>query len=71
MPSTYKTKQGDTWDLIAYQTVGSELHMIELLEANPQHKETVIFSAGVVLNIPTIRTPEPDTLPPWKRGENS
>ncbi|TEB13360.1 tail protein X [Pelotomaculum propionicicum] len=64
---TYTTIQGDTWDGIAYKTIGSEYYMTDLIEANPAHRETVIFSAGVVLTIPEITTPTTTNLPPWKR----
>lgn len=63
----YVTVQGDTWDLIAFKVYGSEKHMTKLIEANPEHRETVIFSANVKLNVPEIETPVPDELPPWKR----
>ena len=51
----YRTKQGDTWDLIAlkvYPKIGGEKLMDVLLEHNPDHIHTVIFSANVSLNIP-------------------
>ncbi|GEB35311.1 tail protein X [Brevibacillus parabrevis] len=67
----YHTIQGDIWDLIAFKALGSEEHMAALIEANPAHRETVIFSAGVQLTIPDVVTVDtPDTLPPWKRGES-
>ena len=68
MANIYTTIQGDTWDGIAYKTLGSEYHMTNLIEANPDHRETVIFPAGVVLVIPEITTPTTQNLPPWKRG---
>lgn len=68
MANTYTTKQGDMWDLIALRTLGSERYMTMLIDANPRHRETVIFPAGIVLTIPSISILEPDTLPPWKRG---
>lgn len=67
MSKTYITQQGDTWDLIAYREMGNEKYMVRLMEANPDHRETVIFSAGIKLVIPKIDTPIPSTLPPWKR----
>ncbi|MGI6436412.1 MAG: tail protein X [Syntrophomonadaceae bacterium] len=67
MANTYSTQQGDTWDLVALRTLGSEKYMTVLMEANNKHRETVIFSAGVKLVIPDIDTPIPATLPPWKR----
>lgn len=68
MSRTYTTILGDTWDYIAYKTLGNERYMNNLIEVNPNHRETVIFSAGVVLTIPEIEAEIPSPLPPWKRG---
>lgn len=65
---TYKTVQGDTWDSIAYSELGDELHMTALMQANPCLLQTVIFGAGVVLQIPEITEVESLDLPPWKRS---
>ena len=65
----YVTVQGDTWDLIAYKVYDNEAYMNKLIEANPEHRETVFFSANVRLKVPEIEMPIPTTLPPWKRGE--
>jgi phage tail protein X len=66
MPSSYTTSTGDTWDTIAHQLWGQETLMHELLTANPQHRGTVIFPAGVVLSIPDV-TPQPiEEPPPWQ-----
>ncbi len=54
--SSYKTIQGDTWDLIAYKLWGSEYLLPLLLEANPKHRHTLFFSGDVVLNVPVIDT---------------
>lgn len=65
----YTTKQGQTWDQIALATLGSELQMHRLMEANPTHRHTVFFSAGTVLTIPAQPTPSDNSefLPPWKK----
>ncbi|MDD4599618.1 MAG: tail protein X [Negativicutes bacterium] len=63
----YITTQGDTWDMISYKVYGSEMHMNTLIDANPEHRETVFFSANVRLKVPEIATPSPTKLPPWKR----
>lgn len=70
MSSTYRTIQGDTWDGIAYKVAGTETFMTSLMQANPDHVETVIFSAGVVLSIPEITIRTSDILPPWRRDED-
>jgi len=66
--ATYTTIQGDTWDGISFRTLKSEYYMSDLIEANHQHREIVIFPAGIVLIIPVIETPVSQNLPPWKRG---
>jgi len=67
--SEYKTRQGDTWDLISLRVYGSEKYMTKLIEANPEHRETAFFSANIKLKVPEIETPVPEELPPWKRGD--
>lgn len=63
---TYTTVSGDMWDQIAYDQLGDEAYRSKLMELNPEHVETYVFSAGIVLRLPE---PEPETgigLPPWK-----
>lgn len=67
---TYRTVQGDTWDIIAlrmYPKLGGEKLMDRLLEANPEHRSTVIFSADLLLQIPDVDIPVVSSLPPWKK----
>lgn len=64
----YETVSGDTWDLIAYKTMGNEKYAKEFIEANPEHIYTVVFSAGLKIKIPEIPSPTNTSLPPWKRG---
>ncbi|BAQ11442.1 hypothetical protein OXB_2972 [Bacillus sp. OxB-1] len=61
----YTTIQGDTWDLIAYRLWGSEYLLPLLLEANPEHKDIVIFSGAVILNVPDIDTSIYTDRPDW------
>lgn len=68
MPKTYTTISGDVWDLIASKTFGNEMYTNKLIESNLKYKDVVIFPAGVVLQIPEIKTPAASGLPPWKRG---
>lgn len=63
----YVTSQGDTWDIIAYRMYENERQMSVLLEANPQHRETVIFQADVTLQVPDVPAATSTVLPPWKR----
>lgn len=67
MAKTYTTIQGDMWDAIAKQKYGTENAMNVLLEANREYSDTVVFSAGVVLNLPDYDAPSPDALPPWRQ----
>ncbi len=67
MTDTYTTIAGDMWDTIAYKTMGSENYMDKLMALNKQHRETVIFDAGVVLYLPEKNTTTSSTLPPWKQ----
>lgn len=67
---TYRTVQGDTWDIIAlrmYPKLGGEKLMDRLLEANLEHRSTVIFSADLLLQIPDVDIPVVSSLPPWKK----
>lgn len=67
---TYRTQQGDTWDVIAlrmYPQIGAEKLTDILIEANPEHVHTVIFPANIELNIPDVEVPVITSLPAWKR----
>lgn len=67
---TYTTVQGDMWDAIAqkvYPTMGGEHLMTMLIDANPAHRETTIFSGGILLTVPEVAAPMARSLPPWKR----
>lgn len=63
----YVTKAGDMWDLISYQQMGSCRHVETLINANREHLQTLVFKAGVELNIPEVETVKQTTLPPWRR----
>lgn len=68
--TTYTTKQGDTWDLIAFRLTGSNDQTPALMLANPEYTNLFIFSAGVTLNVPDFDTIEDlDSLPPWRRED--
>jgi len=68
MLSTYTTSQGQAWDQVAKDALGSEKLMHEMLKANPEHRYTVFFSAGTELTVPDVdTTSKPQDLPPWKR----
>ena len=65
---TYVTKQGDMWDLIAYNELGSTKHTHRLMLANQDFLAYHIFPEGIPLVLPEV--PEVvnyDALPPWRR----
>lgn len=68
MPKQYTTIQGDMWDLVAFKTLGDEMHTHRLIENNLKYKDIMIFSAGIVLTIPDIEIPSASGLPLWKQG---
>lgn len=70
MSNTYRTISGDMWDSIAFKALGSESYTDRLIKANLQYRETVIFPAGVVLELPAIEPEASATLPPWKEAGN-
>lgn len=61
----YSTQAGDTFDLIAYRTLG-EKYLGQVLEANPTLLETFEFKAGVSIEVPTVEEPKKISLPPWR-----
>ncbi|WP_449602459.1 phage tail protein [Paenibacillus sp. Marseille-Q9583] len=63
----YKTLQGDTWDGIAFKLYNNAHLMTLLINANPEHAGTVVFSGNVILNVPDKPTNASETLPPWRR----
>ncbi|WP_110933808.1 tail protein X [Paenibacillus bouchesdurhonensis] len=66
---TYTTIQGDTWDGISFKLFGEERFSVQLMNANPGHIETVVFSGNIVLHVPELPAEQSQTLPPWKRED--
>ena len=66
--AVYRTMSGDTWDLIAYKTLGDGMLMDKLIAANVRYCETFVFSAGIVLDIPELDAETSDLNPPWYGG---
>lgn len=66
--ATYRTMSGDTWDIIAYNALGSGYRMDRMIAANPQYAEQFAFPAGIELEIPEIEDEISDTNPPWFGG---
>ena len=70
MPKTYTTRQGDTFESIAWFALGNSNLMTDLIRENPGYMYTAVFEAGVTLALPdqeTIEaTSESGTNPPWR-----
>lgn len=68
MATSYRTLQGDCWDSIALSLWGTELLMHELMKANPEHADILVFPAGIELVVPEVETSiTAKDLPPWMR----
>ena len=63
----YTTVQGDKWDSIAFNQMGTTDHTDKLMNANAKYRDIFIFPAGIVLEITEVRERNYDNLPPWKR----
>lgn len=64
--NTYTTVQGDTWDMIAYRTMGSCDYVDQLMNANQQYIDIFIFSAGITLQIPEVQETAGEPAVPWR-----
>lgn len=64
----YVTSQGERWDEIAYAFYGNALKTEQLVAANPQYADMLLFPAGCVLNIPKLEEETAESLPPWKQS---
>jgi phage tail protein X len=65
----YRTVSGDTFDKIAKLKYGDEKLALNIIEANIEYANIIVFGAGVNLNIPDIVVNQTANLPPWKRGD--
>ena len=66
------TKDGDRWDLIAWQYYGDAMRYEEIILANPDVPIWPVLPAGVRLLIPVLDTEtqaDAAGLPPWKTNE--
>ena len=66
----HKTKQGETWDIISIKYYDTPFRVTQLISANPQYSDVLIFSEGIEIVIPEIATETINSLPPWKRGKS-
>ena len=65
--ATYTTRQGDTWDSIAYTQKGDCAYTKDLMWANQEYLDYYTFPAGVVLTLPEDSIEVDSTAPPWKK----
>ncbi|QGQ97056.1 LysM domain-containing protein [Paenibacillus psychroresistens] len=64
----YTALSHDTFDSIALDFYNEETLSGNIISANPQYRNTILFSGGEVLQIPVIEVKAAETLPPWKRS---
>lgn len=69
MAKNYTTIQGDTWDKIAYEMLGSEYLLPLLLDSNKQYRDIVVFPGGLSLIVPDVDTSEVTERPAWLGGD--
>ncbi len=62
----YKTRQGECWDAVAKNVYGSEKHIGYLMQNNMPLLDTVVFSAGIMINTPDLPVDETN-LPAWRK----
>lgn len=66
MTNTYYTEAGDTWDKIAYEQYGSERFMEQLILANQDKLDVLVFSEGEKIILPELTDEELDDAPVWR-----
>lgn len=66
MANVYYTEAGDTWDKIAYDQYGSEKFMQQLILANWDKLDVLVFSDGEEIILPDIPEDELDDTPVWR-----
>jgi phage tail protein X len=65
MPTTYKTRDGDKYDLISFRVYGTEYHRDVLNEANPLYYDVTRFEDGNLLTVPDLSADFAQPNPPW------
>lgn len=66
----YTTRLGDTFDELALQVYNNEKMASEIIAANPDYADVIIFDEEVTLRIPVFdETVTPETLAPWRTVE--
>jgi len=62
----YETIMGDTFDSIAFKIFKNEKYAKEIINENKKYLNTIVFNAGIKLNIPTIEYVKRNIVPPWR-----
>lgn len=63
----YSTVEGDAFDALAFHVYGAEKMAHEIIQANPDYADVLVFEAGIELKIPLFENVEtPATMPPWR-----
>ena len=65
----YITKSGDTWDIIAKEVYGDEMHLSFLMKNNGYLLTYFVFPSGVVVKIydlPEEADEEDEDIPDWR-----
>lgn len=68
---TLTTTQGQAWDQLAKERLGTEFSMHKLLSANWQSRGVLLFSGDIAVTVPeqaaeAAKSPVA-SVPPWKR----
>lgn len=64
----YTTVSGDTFDLIAKKTLSNEMLAEEIMKANSNLLDYVVFPAGIEVIIPEIKIQSINqNQPPWRK----
>ena len=67
MASTYVTKQGDTWDLIAKKVYGAEKYLDRLMGHNFDLRDHFVFCGGIEVYVPDLPKEYISDLPAWRK----
>ena len=67
MAGIYITSQGDMWDKIAFEQMGSEDYMGDLFQCNYHLIDYVMFPTGIEVVIPELDDTQIE-IPSWKEG---
>ena len=66
----YITRLGDTFDLLALQAYNDEMMASEIIKANPDYADVLIFEGSVKLRLPVFASAtQTESLAPWRRSQ--